>query len=500
MKVARPDGRRFSALSVAVIVGVLAGVALRVWVLVSSAAIPDADEAVWGLMAKHALDGELDVFFWGQAYGGTQETFLTAGVVAVAGQSPVALRIVPMVLYAVAAVLTWRIGIRTVGEPSARLAAVIVWVWPAYAVWKSTRAHGFYGSAIVLGLFAVLLALRLRERDSRLDAALLGLVCGLGWWATSQVAILALPAVAWLVWRRPVVLRLWWLAVPAAVLGALPALVANVQNDWYSFVTGERQTTPLIQLKNLFVTNLPAALGLRRPFSLEWIPHAAIGGTAYALTLVGFVVLLVRSRSRHKLEPLLLTALVLPLFYAVSPYASLNTEPRYLFLLVPVLALLLVAMVPAGRAALVAAAVALAFSVAGIAKLDAQDVAVSFVTGDPVPADLSPLVRLLDREGVQHVLANYWIAWRITYESDERILAVESGTGKHSLRAGRVEPVSGDPGRYPPFYRSVIASRDAAYVFSERSSRDLPLRDLLRTAGYRRVTVGGFVVFLPPAP
>lgn len=498
MKAGWPDGRRLSGVSVAIVVGALAGIALRVWVLLSSAAIPDADEAVWGLMAKHALDGELDVFFWGQAYGGTQETFLTAGVVAVAGQSLLALRIVPMALYALAAVLTWRIGIRTVGEPSARLAAVIVWVWPAYAVWKSTRAHGFYGSAIVLGLLAVLLALRLRERDSKLDAALLGLVCGLGWWATSQVAILALPAVAWLVWRRPAVLRLWWFAIPAAVLGALPALAANVQNDWYSFVTGERQTTPLIQLSNLFVTNLPAALGLRRPFSLEWIPHAAIGATAYALALAGFVFLLVRSR--HRLEPLLLVALTLPLLYAVSPYASLNTEPRYLFLLVPVLALLLVAMVPSGRAAVVLAGAALAFSIAGIAELDDQDVALSFVKGDPVPADLDPLVGLLDREGVEHAFANYWIAWRITYESDERILAVESGTGKHWLRGGRIEPVFGDPGRYPPFYREVIAGRDAAYVFIEKSSRDLRLRELLRTTGYRRVTAGGFVVFLPPAP
>ena len=498
MKAGSPEGQRLSALSVAVVGAVLAGIVLRVWVLLSSAAIPDADEAVWGLMAKHALDGELDVFFWGQAYGGTQETFLTAGVVAVAGPSLLALRIVPMALYAVAAVLTWRIGIRTVGEPYARLAAVIVWVWPAYAVWKSTRVHGFYGSAIVLGLLAVLLALRLRERDSKLDAALIGLVCGLGWWATSQVAILALPAVAWLVWRRSAVLRLWWLTAPAAVLGALPALVANVQNDWYSFVVGERQTTPLIQLKNLFVTNLPAALGLRRPFSLEWVPHAAIGGTAYALALAGFVFLLVRRRQR--LEPLLLTALVLPLFYALSPYASLNTEPRYLFLLVPVLALLLVAMVPSCRAALVVTGAALAFSIAGVAELDAQDVAVSFVRGDRVPGDLEPLVALLDRQGVDHVFTNYWIAWRITYETDEKILAVESGTGKHRLVKARVAPVFGDPGRYPPFYREVIASRDAAYVFIEQSSRDLRLRTLLGASGYQRATAGGFLVFLPPTP
>ncbi len=52
------------------------------------------------------LDGEVTAFYWGQGYGGTQETLLTAGVFALAGPSVTALRIVPLALFALAAVLT----------------------------------------------------------------------------------------------------------------------------------------------------------------------------------------------------------------------------------------------------------------------------------------------------------------------------------------------------------------------------------------------------------
>ena len=59
------------------LVGLL-GIALRIWTYRSTLGIPNADEAVVGLMARHVLDGELTTFYWGQAYGGSQEVLLTA--------------------------------------------------------------------------------------------------------------------------------------------------------------------------------------------------------------------------------------------------------------------------------------------------------------------------------------------------------------------------------------------------------------------------------------
>src|SRR4029453_14395473 len=60
-------------LPVVLCAGVVAGIVLRVVVYRSSLGVLDGDEAVWGLMARHLLDGEFSAFFWGQGYGGRQE-------------------------------------------------------------------------------------------------------------------------------------------------------------------------------------------------------------------------------------------------------------------------------------------------------------------------------------------------------------------------------------------------------------------------------------------
>jgi 4-amino-4-deoxy-L-arabinose transferase-like glycosyltransferase len=207
--------RRVDVSVAIVVVGVATGFLLRVWVLASSLGTLDGDEGVWGTMAHRMLRGDFSVFMWGQRYGGTQEALLSVPFVAVLGPTPLAIRIVPIALWGIASLLVWRIGRRLVAEPAARFAGVLFWLWPAYFVWKSTRAHGFYGSTLVLGLTVLLLTLRLRERPRRLDLALLGLALGCGLWASPQVAILALPAVLWLVVSRP--------RIVAAAHGSLPS-------------------------------------------------------------------------------------------------------------------------------------------------------------------------------------------------------------------------------------------------------------------------------------
>src|SRR5207247_4968130 len=122
----QPDGRtdrRVTTRPVLVGGGValvgLLGVALRVWTYRSTLGVPNADEAVVGLMARHVLDGELTTFYWGQAYGGSQEALLTAPVFWVVGSSWLALRAIPLALDVVAVFLVWRVGRKTIGERAA---------------------------------------------------------------------------------------------------------------------------------------------------------------------------------------------------------------------------------------------------------------------------------------------------------------------------------------------------------------------------------------------
>lgn len=112
----------------------VAGIVLRAWVYRSALGVPDSDEGVVGLMARHVLDGELTTFFWGQGFGGSQEALLTAPIFALAGSGWLTLRLVPVVLSGLAAIVVWRVGRRTIGEPAATIAGCALWLFPPFLV------------------------------------------------------------------------------------------------------------------------------------------------------------------------------------------------------------------------------------------------------------------------------------------------------------------------------------------------------------------------------
>jgi hypothetical protein len=98
------------------------------------------------------------------------------------------------------------------------------------------------------------------------------------------------------------------------------------------------------------------------------------------------------------------------------------------------------------------------------------------VGGQSVPADLGPALRTLERAHVDRVRAPYAIAYRITFESRERIVGAST------------EKV-----RYRPYQRLVAASPRVAYVFVRDSASE---RRFARR-GYVRSRAGDWDVWLP---
>lgn len=118
--------------------------------------------------------------------------------------------------------------------------------------------------------------------------------------------------------------------------------------------------------------------------------------------------------------------------------------------------------------------------------------------GATVPNDFRPLVSALDRRDVDRVFANYWVAYRLEFESDEQILAMPSGQTAYTERSGHVVPVEQDFGRDPAQGRLVAGSARAAHVFLARGDALRTGRRVLVAAGYRPLAVPGFVLFLAP--
>ena len=115
------------------------GVGLRIWAWLLPQGALDADEAVVGLLTRGILHGTFPAFFPGQGYGGTQEEWLAAPLVAVFGLHAWTIRAAGH--RAVGASRRSSSGASGCGCSTPRravAAALVFWLWPTYFVWKSS--------------------------------------------------------------------------------------------------------------------------------------------------------------------------------------------------------------------------------------------------------------------------------------------------------------------------------------------------------------------------
>jgi len=483
------------------------GVVLRIWAYRSIAGTPNADEAIVGLMARHALHGELTSFYWEQEYGGSQEALLTVPVFAVFGSSWLALRSIPILLSGVAALLVWRVGRRTIGEPAAAVAGVVFWLWPGFNIYILTHQQGFYASNVVYCALLLLLALRAVERPDHLRLGLFGLVLGLAFWQTAQIVPVAVGIVVWMVWKQPQCLRKAHAALALALVGALPWILWNVQHDWASLAQpayGDK----IQSLRLLASPVLPMITGLRAPFSAEPLLPTPVVYLVYVGLVALFVFGAVKTW-RRPVSILYLTTALFPFVYALAPKTSLALgTPRFVVVLTPILALLLaqVATTPARGIAVVV--LACAVSAVTFARMD------DWFAGTPrrvthaeglgprhgvqwVPRDLGPLIGTLDRLGLDHVYADYWTAYRLDFDTRERIVAAVGLLNRLEPDGTQATPVESGTIRRPDYQRRVRAARHG-FVFYRQTLDSVPIVPALERRGYRPHRVQDFVVYAPP--
>jgi MFS family permease len=482
-----PDSTRPSTTVVALLVAAaIIGLGLRLWVLATPLGETDADEAIVGLMAEAVLDGDVDTFYTGQAYGGSQEALLTAVVFSVTGPSTIALKSVMVALSAVAVALTWFVGRRTVGLAGAALAAALLWCGPPLAVWLTTKARAFYGLSAVLALVGVLLCLRLAEEPRRRDAALLGLAAGCAWWSSPQGAVIIGVAGAWVLWRQRAALRLVGWTIAFAIVGALPWLSYNLRNSWQSLDTPpSADPSPAHErLLRLFTDTIPSFVGVRDHASDQWVPAAI---AIVVLGALGAAVVWWMLRTRGDATVITWVLLVFPIFYTANPFTSF-AEARYLLVVAPFLSLVvgsvIATLVGDRRAPAVGIGIVAALAVLAVVRLDdlSDRTVAAAAYHDITPGDMDALIDTLLDEDADHVWADYWTAPRLRFESGGDVVA--SGFG---------------------FYRgddalaAMLATPDPAYVLYAGSANATRLLDHLDAEGIGVETfeVGRWIVIVP---
>lgn len=399
----------------------------------------DLDEATAGIAARNFFS-EPSVFFPGQPYGGTPESVLVALVHQGFGSGTLQLKVVPIVLHLIACGLVWGAARRVVPSRAGQLAApVLLWLGPAAGVWQSTKERGFYGAAIVAAALIVWLVARIdhhvtrsegltgpRAALGRRELAGLGLAMGVGWWISPLLLLVALPAVAWLLFRDPTRLDHWPRVLIGAVVGALPWIGWNVLHAFRSMRQPASLGTDAFTRFGDGVAKMAVLLGVETP----WDPDRTLVPMARVVAVLLLLVAVVVAVSRHPATGASLPAVAVGGYLLLYPLANntgtVGADPRYLYPLLPALALLLANLVatprwpPASAAVvLVVAGLAAASSSWGITGLqEVRGLDVRFLEAPGT----SDVIDLLESEGVTFAVTDL-AGTQITYETGGRVRA-----------------------------------------------------------------------------
>jgi 4-amino-4-deoxy-L-arabinose transferase-like glycosyltransferase len=430
----------------------------------------NADEAVVALMARNILHGHFSAFYWGQSYGGG-EPYVVAVVFRIFGQSPFTLGLTPVILDAVAALLVFALARRLFSTAVGVVAALLLWIWPEAMLWQSTIEYGFRFATLDCGLGASVIALRVAAggeipgesttprpapaRRRRLDLATMGLLLGLGFWCSPEIAYFAIP-IAFVLGFRLIRRRLRLgvgevvLAAAAMAAGALPWIWANLRSNFSSFHPATQPHPQFSEHFQVFQRHaLPIALGLQLHGAGAWIGGATFGRIAELIAVAGAVLFLAWCLLERKAGFLVVFCVAFPLLYAFWPFTWYWSDGRYVLYLPPMLAILLAAsaaevlrdlpMLARTRfkreclAFPVIVVLALALTLVGAYRLGpfhpdhvAGTPAATWTSVQSNPNDFEvTLADDLKAAGATQVFAGYWLAYPLTFVSGGSVTATD---------------------------------------------------------------------------
>jgi len=467
---------------------VVAGVALRLVIVVGAEHRLDADESTVGVMALDILQGRaLPLFFYGASYngGGALEAYLGALAFAIVGPSALALKLCLLGLWAAAALLFADLS-RRVLEPERALVAVLFFsvATPFFLEW-SIKARGGYAETVLFSVVLLWLAAPppfLKKRRFW-QCLIFGVTSGIGWWASAMLLPMVACAGIWLVLccerdeRR----------------GTASWLVASLALGF----------APLLLLKRHLQQPIFESLGAGvAPLSLAHLRLSAefVLGPPWPLLLAGLSVAGVRLLLAPRPATLGQVALVHTLLYLAAYWVSglryLPIPPsRVLYALYPGISVLL-----AHAIDLSPATISVRRGVAAIALLAwlsavAAPIAVWIASGQPRETgswrgswsltDGTGLYQRLAREGVELAYASYWTTWSLQFAARSaryRDPAAARLTATWDTRS--------------PIRRPQV---DAAIVLHEGTKLLRVVEHRLQAAriSHRRVEWDGFVILLP---
>jgi len=509
---------------------VLLGLIQRLVPLLSSNFGIESDEAIVGLMGKHILEGRSwPVFYYGQAYMGSLEGTLAALSFWLFGISNFALKLVPLIFSLIFIYLVYRLSLRFLAQRAALCAALLTALAPSALVVWSSKARGGYIELLVLGTLALIWTIDTLRQKCLLTGCLkktnflkLGLLLGFSWWVNNQVIFYMLaiaPVLAIylaLNCRALKSLTLIGMGIIGFFIGGFPFwyynLTSNPPFESISFLFGNTGSGDFLSyLWGFFTTSLPIVFGARKFWSRglesDLFPgESCIAYVTYAACVGYFLWVCFRKQNanpdrsltyRYELFLLLGFLVIVPLIFSMTSFGALSEAPRYLLPIYSVL-FVIVAIVVSDLyrsgdllkrfvgGGLLCVILALNISSNWLKGITAYDQPFVY-KGKRVAKDHSPLYAWLEEQNYNYIATNYWIGYRVAFETQERVLFRRYGEPR-TIRIADYETPTSERMEFP--------------VYVLVPGQDVELAEVLSQQGinFRRTVVGEYVVIDQLAP
>lgn len=412
-----------------------------------------SDEAWPTLMAMHVLRGEFPVVYWGQTYMGTQESYITAPLIFLFGPAKWVVRLYPLFFAFLFVFISYCLACRVFNRPVGLLTLCLLAVPAPYlAMCGAAIPPDNYLAVITLGSAALWLTLRLvsRETPRIREGFFLGAVLGYAFWLHLLIISFIVCAFVYLFFNdKKLFLRRYFRGlILAFIVTSLPLWWFNIRNgfatfddvgrtsDWQrtwecarialtytvQFFTGQRIMLYADNCRNVVLPNaLFYALGfiwgglILSVVLLNWKGLARLfrfsikdsGGAPLLIMMAGVSIAVFAHSSRSGADDaryLLPLMAVLPILGAFGLW-QVYKRFRY--------------------AGIILTMFVVACQLWGNVQLARAWNNAALVAGPLELPDTRPLIAAMEKYGIRHAYAHYWLSYRITCETDEKIIVAE---------------------------------------------------------------------------
>ncbi len=471
----------------------------------------DADECVVGIMAKHILErGVHPLYYYGQNYagGGSIEAHTAALFYRLFGMSGYSLKLAALVYTLAGAVVLYGLTVRLADKRTALFALLIYILMPGLIKWGlKTRGGYVVMLPLVPGMFWMVDRIVHRDRvDHAAILALLAMVA-VGMWNMQSilplVVLIALFIGGYWFRRRRFDLLLGYAAYGVAA-GAVAVwwYVQGSSGMMDTLFQADRSDVVKQVLTRLGVIVSAGFSDFFQPFLNDMVEGFSWPApVTYVLFICafGFVAWRIYSE-RPRLNPTLIPVLLyIPVhlfsFAAASPRVMIC--PRYLFPIIPAIAVIgavALARMPRPIRSVLVGYVVLAFAFFNIGLMRNPRLYEHGVFYNP--ADIRGLAKVLEDLDVRFVRTTYVMEWRLLFETQERVIAVNL---REPIRYAPYRRQLQDAARQPGVRIAFVFRRDGVWEkhFLSMSPTEFAGKRLDdRRIPFRTVEAGPYVIYV----